>query len=70
MPVLNPASAEPATSGLRELVDAAPVWIATSLRAAAEAGPLAWSVPEFVEVSSDAHGAGRSARWAVTGSVR
>jgi hypothetical protein len=40
MPVLYPASAEPATSGLRELVDAAPVWIARSLRVPAEAGPL------------------------------
>jgi hypothetical protein len=41
MPVLNPTSAGPATSGLRELVDAAPVWSAASLRALAEAGPLA-----------------------------
>jgi CheY-like chemotaxis protein len=41
MPVLDPASAEPATSGPRELVDAAPVWPAASLRAPAEAGPLA-----------------------------
>ena len=41
MHVLNPTSAEPATSGLRELVDAAPVWPAASLRALAEAGPLA-----------------------------
>ena len=41
MPVLNPASAGPGTSGPRELVDAAPVWSAASLRALAEAGPLA-----------------------------
>jgi hypothetical protein len=41
MPVLNPASAEPATSGLRELVEAAPVWPAASLRAPAEAELLA-----------------------------
>ena len=41
MPVLNPVSAGPATSGPRELVDAAPVWPAASLRALAEAGPLA-----------------------------
>jgi hypothetical protein len=41
MPALNPASAGPATSGLRELVDAAPVWPAVSLRALAEAGPPA-----------------------------
>ena len=37
MPVLNPASAGPATSGPRELVDTAPVWPAASLRALAEA---------------------------------
>ena len=41
MPVLNPASAGTVTSGLQELVDAAPVWPAASLRALAEAGPLA-----------------------------
>jgi hypothetical protein len=41
MPVLNPVSAEPATSGLGELVVAAPVWPAAPLRALAEAGPLA-----------------------------
>jgi CheY-like chemotaxis protein len=40
-PVLNPVSAEPATSGLRELVVAAPVWPAAALRALAGAGPLA-----------------------------
>jgi hypothetical protein len=38
MPVLNPVSAKPATSALRELGDAAPVWPAASLRALAEAG--------------------------------
>ena len=41
MPVLDPASAEPEKSGLRELVDAAPVWPAASMGALAEAGPLA-----------------------------
>ena len=41
MPVLNPASAGPATSGLQELADAAPVWPAASLRAPAVAGPPA-----------------------------
>jgi hypothetical protein len=38
MLVLNPASAEPATSGLRELVDAAPVWPVASLRAGPRPG--------------------------------
>jgi hypothetical protein len=33
MPALNPVSAEPATSGLRELVDAAFVWPAAPLAA-------------------------------------
>jgi hypothetical protein len=37
----NPMSAEPATSGLRELVDVAPVRPASSLRELAEAIPLA-----------------------------
>jgi len=41
MPVHNPASAEPAMSGLRELVDAVPVWPVASLRALAEAAALA-----------------------------
>jgi hypothetical protein len=41
MSVFNLVSAEPAASGPRELVDAVPVWPAASLRARAEAGPLA-----------------------------
>jgi CheY-like chemotaxis protein len=41
MPVLNPVSTEPATSGPRGLADAAPVWPAAPSRALAEAGPLA-----------------------------
>jgi hypothetical protein len=41
MPVLNPVSAGPATSAPPELVEAAPVQPAVSLRARAEAGPLA-----------------------------
>ena len=39
--MLNPASAEPATSGLREVVDAAPIWPAASLRARGR-GRAAW----------------------------
>ena len=41
MPVFNPVGARAATSGTRELVDAAPVGPAASLRALAAAGPLA-----------------------------
>jgi hypothetical protein len=41
LPPLIEGVAGPATSGLRKLVDAAPAWPAASLRASAEAGPLA-----------------------------
>jgi hypothetical protein len=41
MSVFNLVSAGPAASGPRKLVDVAPVWPAPSLRALAEAGPLA-----------------------------
>jgi hypothetical protein len=46
MPVFNPVGARAATSGTRELVDAAPVGPAASLRALAEAGPPAGWVQE------------------------
>ena len=46
MPVLNPASAEPATPGLRELIDSSPIWPAASRQALTDTGVPSYCIPE------------------------
>jgi hypothetical protein len=69
MPALDPVGAGPATSGPREPVDVAPAPAGRVVAGTGRGRVAGLMGSRTVEGSPDAHGAGRPARWAVTGSV-